>query len=535
MKRSILFIVLLINVFTYSQTVVKGFVFDDKNANEKLDKNEQGISNVAVSNGKEVVLTNASGEYRIEVGNDNIVFIIKPSGYAFKLDEYNIPKYFYCHKPLGSPAFQYKAFEPTGKLPKNVNFGLAKIAESDNFTGLIFGDPQPYFKEQIDFFSKSILADVITNNHFNAIFGISLGDITGDNPDLHLPYKQAIKSIGLPWYNVMGNHDMNYDAKTDSLSDESFEAHFGPNNFSFNYGKAHFIILDNILYPDPRDGNGYWGGFRTDQLQFVENDLKYVDNDKLVVISLHIPLDDKEEGEIAFRQPDRKKLYDLLKNHKNVLILSAHSHFQYQSSVGKEQGIARENPIHEFNVGASCGDWYSGVFTANGYPITTMRDGTPLGYALIRVNGNKYELDYKVVEKPVDYRMSIYNAKVVPQRKSDGWSSYSVYANVFLASENDVVEYRIDNGEWSKMSLVKEVDPAYVRYAQDWDYIKNLELGRRPSEPIVCLHLWKALLKSTLSLGNHTVEVRAKDRFGRVFTQQSTYAVAKDPTLELLK
>ncbi len=55
----------------------------------------------------------------------------------------------------------------------------------------------------------------------------------------------------------MGNHDMNYDAVADSLSDETFESNFGPANYAFNYGQAHFIVLDNILYPDPRDGNGY--------------------------------------------------------------------------------------------------------------------------------------------------------------------------------------------------------------------------------------------------------------------------------------
>ena len=535
MKNYVLVIALLISTLTYSQTFIKGIVFNDLNVNNKADRGEKGIPNVAVSNGKDVVLTNAAGEYRLEVGNDNIVFVIKPTGYAISLDEFNIPTFFYCHKPLGSPASEFKAFEATAKQPKSINFGLHKLNENDTFTGLIFGDPQPYVKEHIDFFSRAIVAEISAQNNKNAIFGISLGDIVGDNLNLHLPYKQAIKPLGLPWYNVMGNHDMNYDAKADSLSDETFEAHFGPNNYSFNYGKAHFIVLDDILYPDPRDGRGYWGGFRPDQLEFVKNDLNYVDKENLIVISLHIPLDDKEDGEAAFRQADRKRLYELLKNHRNVLILSAHTHFQYQSYCGKEQGYDREAPIHEFNVGATCGDWYSGIITKNMLPVTTMRDGTPQGYALLKVKGNKYELDYKVVGKPDDYKMSIYHAKVVPQTPNNDWSSYQVYANIFMASETDEVECRYDNGEWRKMRLVKEVDPAYNRYVQDWDYLDKLELGRRPSDPIVCLHLWKAPLKSDLSIGNHIVEIRTKDRFGRVFTQQSSYEVAKDPTLELLK
>ncbi len=41
----------------------------------------------------------------------------------------------------------------------------------------------------------------------------SLGDLVGDDLNLHPSYIKAVSKVGLPWYNVMGNHDMNYDAK----------------------------------------------------------------------------------------------------------------------------------------------------------------------------------------------------------------------------------------------------------------------------------------------------------------------------------
>ena len=44
---------------------------------------------------------------------------------------------------------------------------------------------------------------------------------------------------------------MNYDVQADSLSDETFESYFGPASYSFNYGKVHFIVLDDIRYPIP--------------------------------------------------------------------------------------------------------------------------------------------------------------------------------------------------------------------------------------------------------------------------------------------
>ncbi len=64
------------------------------------------------------------------------------------------------------------------------------------------------------------------------------------------------------------------------------------------------MILDDILYPDPRDGKGYWGGFREDQIQFIQNDLKLVDKIKLIVVSFHIPLEHNNEDN--FRNADRQ-------------------------------------------------------------------------------------------------------------------------------------------------------------------------------------------------------------------------------------
>src|SRR5690606_3143873 len=122
----------------------------------------------------------------------------------------------------------------------------------------------------------------------------------------------------------MGNHDMYYDAKIDEHSDDTYEANFGPNNFSFNYGKVHFIVLDNVLYPDPRDGKGYWGGFREDQLKFVENNLKFVPKDHLIVLAFHIPLVDNNTE--WFKVEDRERLFDLLKDYPNTLSMSAHTH-----------------------------------------------------------------------------------------------------------------------------------------------------------------------------------------------------------------
>ncbi|MDR2389108.1 MAG: calcineurin-like phosphoesterase C-terminal domain-containing protein [Tannerellaceae bacterium] len=502
------------------QTLVTGYVYEDLNRNGKKDRNEKGIAQVAVSNGTDVILTDEKGKYQCPVADDHIIFVIKPAGYQATLDEYNLPETYYIHKPKGSPALHYEGVKPTGDLPGSVDFALHRYEEPESFAAFVFGDTQTYTEEEIAFLRNGIVAEAGKSTS-GVRFGITLGDLVGDALNLHQPYKETIRQIGLPWYNVMGNHDMNYDVKEDSLADENFELHFGPASYAFNYGRAHFIVLDDILYPHPLTGQGYWGGLREDQWRFIENDLRHVPSDRLIVISMHIPLEDVEEKG-AFRDSDRQRFYSLLDAYPQVLFLSAHTHIQVQNSFGKEQGLNRDTPIHEYNAGTVCGDWYSGLLDENGIPVSTMRDGTPTGYALLRIDGNRYVIDYKVYGKPQSYQIGVYHPQVVPAGKS---TSAAIYANFFMGSKQDTVEYRIDNEVWTKMNRVDEPDPAYSRSVQDWDFVEHLPPGRRPSNPVVCTHLWRGNIPTRLPAGMHRIEIRAKDRFGRLFTAESTCRV----------
>src|SRR5690606_31384053 len=135
---------LLINLLTFSslhaQTSVSGYVFEDTNANNKKDRREKGDPNVSVSNGREVVLTDKKGRYTLPVGDDNIIFVIKPSNVKVPLDENNLPASYYIHKPNGSPELKYSGVSPTGKLPKSVDFALTAHPEKEKFSILVFGD-----------------------------------------------------------------------------------------------------------------------------------------------------------------------------------------------------------------------------------------------------------------------------------------------------------------------------------------------------------------------------------------------------------
>lgn len=508
-----------------AQSVATGYVYEDTNANGKRDRREPGIADVSVSNGTDVVLTDANGKYQLPVGNDNILFVIKPSGYDVPVNEYNQPQYYYIHKPQGAPELKYAGVAPTGELPKSVDFGLRTSTEPERFTALIFGDPQAYNLSEIDYFYEGIVKEL--EGVDNVAFGISLGDLVGDDLVLHPPYIEAVGKVGVPWYNVIGNHDLNFDVDVDSLSDETFESHFGPANYAFNYGNAHFIVLDDILYPDPRGGRGYWGGFRQDQLDFVENNLKHVPHNKLVVLSIHIPL--RHINENAFRNADRQRLFDLLKDYPNVLTLSAHTHYQTHNFYGVEDGWHGAQPFHEFNAGTTSGDWYSGEFGEQGVPNSTMRDGTPRGYVFLQIDDNKYQIDYKVAGKSADYQIELFHPQVVAAGRN---TSAGIFANFFLGHKDNLVEYRINDGAWQPMAYTSAPDPAYMAALMRWDLTDTLFAGRRPSNAVNSTHLWRGNIPTNLPFGQHRIEVRATDRFGRTFTQESSYRLESPKTVD---
>ena len=61
-----------------ANAIATGTVFLDTNRNQAKDDNEKGLPGVRVSNGQEVVKTDANGQYSLAVSDDTILFVIKP-------------------------------------------------------------------------------------------------------------------------------------------------------------------------------------------------------------------------------------------------------------------------------------------------------------------------------------------------------------------------------------------------------------------------------------------------------------------------
>jgi len=510
------------------EQLATGVVYHDMNENQKKDDGESGIPGVAVSNGEEVVVTDQDGRYGLPVSRDAAIFLIKPKNWMTPVNQQNLPQFYYIHKPGGSPEnFRYRGVEPTGDLPGEINFPLYRREESNEFRMLVFGDPQPYSLEDIDFLAEDIVREL--TGATDLAFGMTMGDIVGDSLNYFPAINQTVKQVGIPWYNVLGNHDQNFQASRDELADETFERVYGPANYAFEYGDAHFIVLDDVIH-QIRDGSpAYVGGFREKQLTFVENYLKTVGKDKLVVLTMHIPFAKKGN---SFRQEDQEKLFALLKDFPHTLSISAHTHVQnnwfFDQDSTNWQG---SEPHHHFNVGTTSGSWWNGLKGENNIPHTMMRDGTPNGYAFITITGNDYVIDWKVAGSSPDHRMNIHVPRSV-QAESDTNPLISV--NFFNGSKQSQVDYKVQGStDWKTMTRVEKIDPYYGRIHQRWNYLKELgtlDKMRSPEAPrefavsdwdmpgpIPSSHLWETELGTDLPAGSHTVEVRVKDRYGRTF------------------
>lgn len=484
------------------QGFASGVVFHDRNGNGVRDRFEFGIRKVPVSNGRDVVLTDWRGRYRLPVSEDAIVFVAKPGGWATPLDANGIPRFYYIHKPEGSPPdLAYPGVAPTGPLPDRIDFPLHRQREPRSFQVLVFGDTQPSTIHELDLLGHDVVEEVIGTP---ASFGISLGDLVGDDLALLDPLNQMLGRIGIPWYNVMGNHDVNLRARSDQSSDETFERIYGPSTYAFSYADVHFIVLDDVVYEgargEERTPGAYAGGLSQRQLQFVENYLATVPRDRLVVLAMHIPFDSP-----PYSVPEYPELLALLEDRPHTLSLAAHMHFQESQFYGSHHHL-----IHA----TTSGSWWLGAEDEVGIPHATMRCGAPNGYSIIDFDGNDYSIRFKAARRPADHQMNVF----APESATTGEAGATeVIVNVFAGSERTRVEMRLgSDARWTPLRREAREDPYYLR-AIERDLLRNPRPRFFLPPAIPSPHVWVGTLPDDPPPGVQTLEVRATDMYGQTF------------------
>lgn len=487
-----------------------GVVFGDADGNGMQDGGERGIPDVAVSNGHDVVRTDAQGRYTLPMRAGDTIFVVKPAGWRVPTAAEDLPG-FWRQQPV--PRTQELEYEgiAAGQLQARVDFALRQAVRPDaDLDVLVFADPQPKSRTDIDYYRRDIVAPLVGNTA--ATLGISLGDIVDDDLSLYPAINAVTATLGLPWLHVAGNHDINLDAGDDAASLQTFRRHFGPDTFAWEETRATFVMLDDVIYqPDAKPS--YVGGFRDDQFAFLEAYLPGVPKDRLLVLGMHIPLFEPP-GRDTFRDADRERLFALLRDFPHVLVLSAHNHTQQHWFHDAATGWHGRKPLHEYNVGANCGAFWSGVKDAAGIPDTTMSDGTPNGYATLKVSRDgAYALAWHPArlrnDDPAFTRaMALHAPKVL---RAGAYPAWGVYANVFMGQDDSRVEYRIDDGDWKAMAKISQPDPRLLVENVRDDLADTLRGYDRSPEAKSSAHLWRGALPTDLPSGEHRIEVRVFD------------------------
>ncbi len=417
----------------------------------------KGISNAIISDGFSVVKTDASGKFTITPNEKaQSIFLSTPAGYDFKVE--------------GNIAKQYENLGARNEY----NFKLKKLnKKDDNHRFIIWADPQVKNKKDVAEMMATSVPDVQQLIHEmgsnTLVHGICVGDIVWDNLPLYDDYNVAVAKMGIPFFQALGNHDMDYRMGGDETSDKTFKQYFGPTYYSFNRGKAHYIVLDDVRYLGrEREYDGY---ISEEQLAWMEKDLAFVPKDHLVIINLHIPVHSAVKNKADF--------YKLLEKFTNVHVMSGHTH--YNKNV-------IQNGIFEHNHGTVCGAWWTGAICG---------DGTPRGYGVYEVKGTELKWYYKSTGLPKEHQVSLDIENLTNQKR--------VIANVWNYDPEWKVECFLDG---KSVTMEKQIafDPEAVRlYLGD-----KLPASRPFAEPSRTDHLFMVHCEPSVK----TVKVVVTDRFG---------------------
>jgi hypothetical protein len=423
------------------------------------------VKGVVVSDGYNVVITGENGKYEFEPdARATAVFISTPAGYAFK-HENGVSRHYRLLKDVNT------------KRP--LNFDLVPLDKSDDeHQFIIWADPQVKNAKDVQKMMNESVPDVqkfVAAAGAGALLhGITVGDIVWDELQLFADYDKAVEKMGIPFFQCLGNHDMDYNKGGDEASDDTFQQTYGPTYYSFNRGKAHYIVMDDVRYlGKDREYDGY---ISQNQLDWLKKDLAFVPKDDLIILCLHIPVHNGVKN--------NTDLYPILEG-RNVHIMSGHTHYL--------NNVIKEN-IYEHNHGTVCGAWWTG-------PICG--DGTPCGYGVYKVKGTELSWHYQSTGEHADHQMKVFTKDAENNQKQ-------VWVNIWNHDPAWKTEYAVDGISQGVLAQFEGFDPlAYATLLGP-----DLPKPRGFAEPKKTDHLFKAIVPATAK----EITVTATDRFGKKYT-----------------
>ncbi len=453
----------------------------------KVSVQGKGIPAVAVSDGVQITYTDKKGNYKLSSTEDvNFVFISTPAGFTTSITN-------------GVPDFFRRVSNRT-TVKQRFDFELERNDKDEyRHTLVVCADPQVGFDEDVPKL-EAVLTDMKghVRDYFadQAVYGIMCGDIV-ENIDQVSPTFQDIRrrftATGIPFFYVAGNHDMDLDRRSNHRSKSRYEAVFGPSYYSFNRGKIHYVVLDDVF--STGRAYGYIGYLEEKQLHWLEQDLAQVPEGSTVMVSMHIPTYSvaARKGEFGKEEikkvlQNRRALYKLLDPYK-AHILSGHEHYQ-------ENYVVAPNLLEHVH-GALCGIFWQAPYNS---------DGTPLGYTVYEIVGDEVSWYFKAAGLPKDIQFSAYLPGTDRQHPD------ALIANVWNYDPAWKVYWYEDGVKVGEMKQAQGWDPDIVKYVTaHQQQFRYTYVGAGPTE-----HMFYAVPTNK----NAQFKIEVIDRFGRVYTAE---------------
>lgn len=364
------------------------------------------VSGVVVSDGVEVTVTNEQGIYQLQSDKEwGYVFISVPAGYEVPAEGV-LPQF-------------YKMMKGDASTAERVDFSLTAVDGQDDYKVLVLGDMHLAnrtgdLKQFMEFTSD--LNAYRALHQQEKMYAIALGDMTWDlywySNSYALPeYLNTINSQvkGLQIFHTIGNHDYDYKATNDRDAESRFMDYIAPTYYSFNLGKVHYVVLDDIDCSnyDGTTSRDYEKRVSAGQLSWLAKDLSHVDKSVPLVVVMHAQVfyPSQTDGfKVDHDAVNTTQLLNVLDGYK-VHFITGHTHMNY--NVTPDDAVTGGREVYEHNTGAICGSWWWSGYLTPGVHLSP--DGTPGGYAIWSVNGTDMEWMYKATGWTEDYQFRSYD------------------------------------------------------------------------------------------------------------------------------
>ena len=279
---------------------------------------------------------------------------------------------------------------------------------------------------------------------------------------------------------------MDYWGRSFETSYRTFSSLFGPTHYSFNCGKAHYIFINDNFYTG--FGINYIGYIPESTLRWLEQDLNLLPKGSPVFVFMHIPSAESTDLDHASFNYDwlaNVRQFHYMFKDFDTHIVSGHTHFN--------MNLEFNSHLYEHVTAAVCGTWWR---------TEECMDGTPRGYGVFTVDGERVSWQYKSAGYPSTYQLRAYTPGSATEYPDE------VVANVWNYDSRWRVEL-LENGKpTATMKRYTGFDPISHAHCSDkkvvlYDWIS----------PITNPHMFHARPRNAAA----KLQVRATDRFGNVY------------------